>query len=101
MAYSAVSGRYVEDFVSGVDTVLRAGHGGRDLQRRQPAARERDAAQLELSRRVLHLLGKPESLLEFVVDRPAHDRRYRVDPAKLLALGWQPSGSSGTRSTRR
>ena len=38
----------------------------------------------------LELLGKPESLIEFVVDRPAHDRRYRVDASKLLALGWQP-----------
>ena len=34
-----------------------------------------------------------ESLVEYVVDRPAHDRRYRVDASKLLGLGWQPRWS--------
>jgi dTDP-glucose 4,6-dehydratase len=38
----------------------------------------------------LRLLRKPETLLDFVADRPAHDRRYRVDPARLVSLGWQP-----------
>ena len=43
-----------------------------------------------VSRQILRLTGKPQSLIEYVVDRPAHDRRYRVDPSKLQALGWQP-----------
>jgi dTDP-glucose 4,6-dehydratase len=45
---------------------------------------------LEVSRRILEVLGQPTRLLDFVVDRPAHDRRYRVDPSKLQALGWRP-----------
>ena len=41
-------------------------------------------------RRILQLLGKPESRIEYVVDRPAHDRRYRVNSEKLINLGWEP-----------
>jgi dTDP-glucose 4,6-dehydratase len=47
---------------------------------------------LEVSRHILELLENAY-LLEFVVDRPAHDRRYRVDPSRLLALGWTPQWS--------
>ena len=45
---------------------------------------------VDLTRRILQLLGKPESLIQPVADRPGHDRRYSVDTAKLHALGWQP-----------
>ena len=37
------------------------------------------------------MLGKPESLIQYVKDRPGHDRRYSVDCTKLKALGWQPA----------
>ena len=43
-----------------------------------------------LTRRILELLHKPESLIKHVVDRPGHDRRYSLDTSKLQALGWQP-----------
>ena len=36
------------------------------------------------------MVGKPESLIERVTDRPGHDRRYALDSAKLTALGWLP-----------
>ena len=40
---------------------------------------------------VLAALGKPESLITFVTDRPGHDRRYAIDPTKIhRELGWQP-----------
>jgi dTDP-glucose 4,6-dehydratase len=45
---------------------------------------------LELTRRILALLGKPEDLIRRVSDRPGHDRRYSLDSSKLQALGWQP-----------
>jgi dTDP-glucose 4,6-dehydratase len=46
---------------------------------------------LDLVKRVLALLGKPESLLRFVQDRPGHDRRYAIDASKAAAqLGWTP-----------
>jgi dTDP-glucose 4,6-dehydratase len=81
---------FVSDFVSGVDTVLRRGAVGEIYNVGNPQPEAEMPVNLELSRRVLQLLGKPESLLEFVVDRPAHDRRYRVNANKLLALGWAP-----------
>ena len=44
----------------------------------------------DLTRRILQLLGKPESLIKHVQDRPGHDRRYSLDTTKLQALGWTP-----------
>ena len=46
---------------------------------------------LELTRRILELLGKPADLIRHVPDRAGHDRRYAVDAAKLRALGWSPA----------
>lgn len=45
---------------------------------------------LEVTKAVLRLLGKPESLIRFVADRPGHDRRYSLDATKLRKLGWAP-----------
>jgi dTDP-glucose 4,6-dehydratase len=40
---------------------------------------------------ILKILGKPESLIQFVTDRPGHDRRYSLDSSKLRReLGWKP-----------
>jgi dTDP-glucose 4,6-dehydratase len=44
---------------------------------------------LELTHRLLDLLGKPRSLIKFVPDRPAHDYRYSLDSAKIRRLGWR------------
>ena len=45
---------------------------------------------VDLTRRILQLLGKPETLIRPVADRPGHDRRYSVDTTKLHGLGWKP-----------
>lgn len=45
---------------------------------------------IEIVRMILQTLGKPESLVEFVKDRPGHDRRYSLDCTKLEKLGWKP-----------
>jgi dTDP-glucose 4,6-dehydratase len=45
---------------------------------------------IEVARRLLLLLGKGEELIEYVSDRPGHDRRYSIDSAKVRALGWTP-----------
>jgi dTDP-glucose 4,6-dehydratase len=48
---------------------------------------------LEVVRLVLRALGKPESLIQFVTDRPGHDRRYAIDSSKLeREIGWKPGG---------
>jgi len=39
---------------------------------------------------VLGILGKSESLMTYVEDRPGHDRRYAIDASKIMALGWKP-----------
>ena len=44
----------------------------------------------DLTRRILSLAGKPESLIRPVPDRPGHDRRYSLDTTKLRTLGWTP-----------
>ncbi len=49
-------------------------------------------ANIDLARKILQILGKSESLLTSVKDRPGHDRRYAIDSAKLRReLGWEPS----------
>jgi len=45
---------------------------------------------LDVTARVLALLGKPASLIKHVTDRIGHDRRYSLDASKLQRLGWQP-----------
>ena len=45
---------------------------------------------VDLTRRILELTGRPSSLIKPVADRPGHDRRYALDTAKLRAMGWAP-----------
>lgn len=50
-----------------------------------------------IARTILATLGKPESLLAYVADRPGHDLKYSVDSSKLRGLGWSPTSSLGTK----
>ena len=45
---------------------------------------------LELTEAILEMMGKPRSLIQFVEDRPGHDRRYSLDSSKIQELGWEP-----------
>jgi dTDP-glucose 4,6-dehydratase len=81
---------HVSDFAAGVDRVLRVGSVGDLYNIGNPEPESEMPVNLTVSRRILSVLGKSESLIECVVDRPAHDRRYRVDASKLLGLGWTP-----------
>lgn len=49
-----------------------------------------EVANVDLTRAILEILGKPESLITRVPDRLGHDRRYSLDTTKLAGLGWQP-----------
>jgi dTDP-glucose 4,6-dehydratase len=49
-----------------------------------------DVMNVDLTHRILRTLGKPESLIAPVADRPGHDRRYCLDTTKLRGLGWTP-----------
>jgi dTDP-glucose 4,6-dehydratase len=77
---------FVEDHCRGIDTALRRGSPGEDYN----IGAGGEVNGLAVAGTVLRLLDKPESLKQFVRDRPGHDRRYALDSSKLRGLGWQP-----------
>jgi len=77
---------YVEDFCSGIHTVLTKGKAGEAYNVGGPD----ECENIEVIKRVIELTGKDESLIEYVADRPGHDRRYSLSSAKLKEqLGWE------------
>ena len=60
-----------------------------------------EVTNIELTKRILALLDRPETLIRPVTDRPGHDRRYCLDTTKLRGLGWQPQAKfeDGLRDT--
>ena len=76
---------YVEDFGRGIGHALAHGVPGEAYNCGGPD----ECENLDVVRRVLELTGREESLIEFVTDRPGHDRRYSLSSAKLRALGWE------------
>ncbi len=79
---------FVDDHCRALDCVLAAGRPGEiyNIGGGEPVTN------LEIVRRLLHTLNKPEDLIEFVIDRPGHDRRYALDSTKIAReLGWSPS----------
>jgi dTDP-glucose 4,6-dehydratase len=77
---------YVDDHVRALDIVLHKGQPGEIYN----IAAHNERTNLDITRRILQILGKPETLIQFVQDRPAHDRRYALTTDKISALGWQP-----------
>ncbi len=77
---------HVTDFCRGIMTALERGADGEiynigsDLRLRNQA----------LAERIITELNKPDIQIEYVADRPGHDRRYRIDSAKIKALGFSP-----------
>ena len=45
---------------------------------------------IDLTKRILALTGRPDALIQPVADRVGHDRRYSLDTSKLMGLGWRP-----------
>ncbi|HSH83111.1 MAG TPA: dTDP-glucose 4,6-dehydratase [Herpetosiphonaceae bacterium] len=74
------------DHARAVDVVLHRGKLGEAYN----VAADMERTNIDVTRRILHLLDKPESLIQPVLDRPAHDVRYALDAEKLGALGWEP-----------
>ena len=78
---------YVEDHCAAIDLVMRKGREGGVYN----VGGHNERTNLDVVKTVLRELGKPESLITFVTDRPGHDRRYAIDPSKIHAeLGWLP-----------
>jgi dTDP-glucose 4,6-dehydratase len=78
---------YVEDFCRAIHTALLKGHAGEAYNAGGPDELEN----VEVVNRILSLTGRDESLIEYVKDRPGHDRRYSLSSEKLRGdLGWEP-----------
>lgn len=76
---------HVYDHNTGVDMIVRHGKEGEIYNLGGRAERDN----LTIVRTILDTIGKPESLIEFVTDRPGHDLRYAMDPTKAeTELGW-------------
>jgi dTDP-glucose 4,6-dehydratase len=77
---------YVEDFARGIGHVLEHGAPGEVYNVGGPD----ESTNIEVVRRIIELTGADESLIEYVTDRPGHDRRYSLGSEKMRALGWEP-----------
>lgn len=88
---------YVLDNCKGIDTVLNKGKLGEVYN----IGGGNEKTNLEITHLILDILGKPESLIKFVEDRPGHDQRYSLDSSKTRKLGWEPEWSfeDGLRET--
>ena len=78
---------YVLDNCAAIDLVLRKGREGEIYN----VGGGNEVENIALTRHILRLLGKPESLITPVKDRAGHDRRYSLDSSKVRALGWAPA----------
>lgn len=79
---------YVEDHCRAIEAVLLKGKVGETYC---VGGQMEETNNLDVTRKVLALLGKDESWIEHVADRPGHDRKYAVDWAKIeRELGWEP-----------
>ncbi len=88
---------HVLDHCRAIDLVIERGEAGQVYN----IGGGNEVANVDLTRRILGLLGRPESLIRPVADRPGHDRRYSLDTSKLRGLGWLPQAefASGLAET--
>jgi len=77
---------HVDDHCRGVDLLIDHGVSGEVYN----IGGGNEVKNVDLTHRILELVGKPASLIKPVADRPGHDRRYSVDTSKLKSLGWRP-----------
>ena len=81
---------YVEDHCSAVESVLERGKIGETYL----VSSRNEQRNIDVVKKILLILGKPQDLIYFTADRPGHDVRYSINPEKLeKATGWKPSFS--------
>ncbi|HET6550327.1 MAG TPA: dTDP-glucose 4,6-dehydratase [Solirubrobacter sp.] len=76
---------FVEDFARGIGTVLERGEPGEVYNVGGPD----EAPNLDVVHKIIEYTGRDESLIEYVTDRPGHDRRYSLASEKVRGLGWE------------
>jgi dTDP-glucose 4,6-dehydratase len=89
---------YVDDHCRAIMLALDKGRPGATYN----VGARNERRNIQVARAVLDQLGKPESLIKFVKDRPGHDRRYAIDPSLVESeLGWRPleTWETGLRKT--
>jgi dTDP-glucose 4,6-dehydratase len=79
--------QFVLDHCEAIDLVLHKGNIGEAYN----VGTGHETYNIDMARAILRILGKPESLIQHVADRPGHDRRYSLDVTKLRGLGWEPA----------
>ena len=77
---------HVDDHCHALDLLVEKGQNGEVYN----IGGGNEIANLDLTHRLLGLVGKTSALIKAVVDRPGHDRRYSLDSTKLRGLGWTP-----------
>ena len=77
---------YVIDHCEGIDTVLHKGEPGQIYN----VGGGNERTNMEITKLIISALGKTDSLIKYVTDRPGHDKRYSIDCARTRALGWTP-----------
>ena len=81
---------YVEDHCEAIDLIVRNGRVGEVYN----IGGHNERANIDVVKTILSALGKGESLITYVTDRPGHDQRYAIDPTKVNnELGWLPKTS--------
>ncbi|MDO8592449.1 MAG: dTDP-glucose 4,6-dehydratase [bacterium] len=81
---------YVDDHNAGVDAIIKKGQIGETYC----LGGNSELTNLELTKKILNLMGKGEEMIEYVADRPGHDLRYAMDFSKAAnELGWRPAVS--------
>ncbi len=79
---------YVGDHNNAIDLIVRNGKDGEVYN----IGGHNERTNLQVVKTILKVLGKPESLITYVTDRPGHDLRYAMDPTKIESeLGWKPT----------
>ncbi len=77
---------HVRDHATALDLLLHKGEAGEVYN----IGSDNERNNMDVTRMMLKVLGKDESSIEYVADRPGHDRRYAIDATKIFALGWKP-----------
>lgn len=77
---------HVRDHASALDLLLHKGTPGEVYN----IGSDNERNNMEVTKMMLKILGKDENSIEYVTDRPGHDRRYAIDASKIMNLGWEP-----------
>ena len=80
---------HVDDHCRAIEFLLERGIPGEIYN----IGGENERTNLEITKKILDLLSRDDSMIEYVTDRPGHDFRYSLDCSKIRAMGWKPGYS--------